>query len=311
MSELCELFGKSKQAYYQYDEERVMSQAAMCSFALEYAMKVRELDHGIGIVKIWYKYQVKFRGERDILGRDAFVDLLVANGMKVRLKIRKPRTTDSTHGLPVFPNLITELIPTRPNQLWVSDITYMEIWTSDTEYTFCYLSIVQDAYTRRIIGWCVGETLQTQYPLRALQMALHRLDDCESIDLIHHSDRGVQYASSQYVDTLVGRGIKISMTENGNPKDNPQAERINNTIKNELLKDMKFYSIDQVVAALEKAIHFYNYERPHMSLDMATPVQAEAFTGEIKKRWHSYRDDAIHKKIDSQDDNPSIDKAIS
>lgn len=280
-----------------------MSRVAMRSFALDYANDIRAIDPGIGIMKLWYMYQSKFRGERDILGRDLFTDLLVEHGMKVRLKIRKPRTTDSSHGLPVFPNLITELIPTRPNQLWVSDITYIEIWLSDIEYTFCYLSVVQDAYTRQIIGWCVGDSLSTKFPLQALKMALRRLDGYDTIDLIHHSDRGVQYASSTYVDTLVSKGIKISMTENGNPKDNPQAERINNTIKNELLKGMVFNSIYQVIAVLEVKIPFYNNERPHMSLDMATPSQAEALTGEINKRWHCYRDDAIHNKLNQQPNN--------
>lgn len=280
----------------------------MRSFALDYANEIRAIDPGIGIMKLWYMYQSKFRGERDLLGRDLFTDLLVENGMKVRLKVRKPRTTDSSHGLPVFPNLITELIPTRPNQLWVSDITYIEIWLSDIEYTFCYLSVVQDAYTRQIIGWCVGDSLSTKFPLQALKMALRRLDRYDSVDLIHHSDRGVQYASSAYVDTLVSKGIKISMTENGNPKDNPQAERINNTIKNELLKGMVFNSIRQVIAALEIKIPFYNNERPHMSLDMATPSQAEALTGEINKRWHCYRDDAIHNKLNQQPTIHQYDK---
>lgn len=232
-----------------------MKRVAMRSFALDYANDIRDIDPGIGIMKLWYMYQSKFRGERDILGRDLFTDLLVEHGMKARLKIRKPRTTDSSHGLPVFPNLIAELIPTRPNQLWVSDITYTEIWLSDDEYKFCYLSVVQDAYTRQIIGWCVGDSLSTKFPLQVLKMALRRLEDCDSIDLIHHSDRGVQYASSAYVDTLVSKVIKISMTENGNPKENPQAERINNTIKNELLKGMVFNSIHQVIAALESVLN--------------------------------------------------------
>lgn len=283
-----------------------MSRVAMRSFALDYANEIWDIDPGIGIVKLWYMYQSKFRGERDILGRDLFTDLLVENNMKVRLKIRKPRTTDSSHGLPVFPNLITELIPTRPNQLWVSDITYIEIWLSETEYAFCYLSVVQDAYTRQIIGWSVGDTLSTRYPLIALKMGLRRLDGCDASDLIHHSDRGAQYASSAYVETLLDHGIRISMTENGNPKDNPQAERINNTIKNELLKDMTFTSIEQVEAALERKIPFYNNERPHMSLDMATPTQAETMTGEVNKRWHSYRDEAIHNKTNTTQNTPTI-----
>ena len=117
----------------------------MRSFAVEYALGVRKDDPGMGITKIWQMYQTDFRYEEDILGRDAFTDLLVESGMKVRLKMRKPRTTDSTHGLPTFPNIIKDLIPTGPNQLWVSDITYIPIWKQDGDYRFCYLSLIHIA----------------------------------------------------------------------------------------------------------------------------------------------------------------------
>lgn len=289
---LCELLGVSKQAYYQYDDERLMSHIAMESFALEFAMEIRKSDPGMGINKIWYMYQVKFRGQRDILGRDRFTNLLVEAGMKVRLKIRKPKTTDSSHGLPVYPNLIKSLIPTRTNQLWVSDITYIEIWRGPEDYIFCYLSLILDAYSREIIGWCVGDALTAIYPLKALRMAIGRLAE-DGPRPIHHSDRGVQYASSDYINELKTNDINISMTETGDPKDNAQAERINNTMKNELLKGMRFSSIDEVRAAVAKAVDFYNNERPHMSINMMTPAEASECAGDIKKHWHSYRDEAI------------------
>ena len=127
-------------------------------------------------------------------------------------------------------------------------------------------------------------------------MALRRIDGKSGIRLIHHSDRGCQYASSDYVNLLNDRHIRISITESGDPKDNAQAERVNNTVKNELLKDMRFAGIGEVVSAVSRAVDFYNNERPHMSIDMMTPSMAARCDGEIPKRWISYRERAIRKK---------------
>ena len=218
-------------------------------------------------------YQRDFEGN-DLIGRDQFVDIINDYGLKVRLKVRKPRTTDSTHGLPTFPNIIKDFIPTAPNQLWVSDITYITILLDEYTYIFCYLSLILDAYTEEIIGWSVGPTLETTYPIEALRMALKRIEGMTNINLIHHSDRGCQYAGSEYIRLLQEHGIRISMTETSDPKDNAQAERINNTMKNELLKGMRFTNIEEVKAAVARAVDFYNKERPHMSIDMKTPAEA-------------------------------------
>ena len=183
----------------------------------------------------------------------------------------------------------------RPNQLWVSDITYMVVYRNAQtgEYDFCYLSLVTDYYTKEIIGWCVGETLEAKFAIEALNMALKRLGDNPVPDLIHHSDRGVQYASYDYTGILKKHGIKISMTECGDPKDNAVAERVNGIIKNELLMGMSFFSIEEIRRALKLAIDFYNNERPHMSLDWKTPAEAALCTGELEKKWVSYREKAI------------------
>jgi transposase InsO family protein len=191
---------------------------------------------------------------------------------------------------------VKEYIPLAANQLWVSDITYIVIWTDEDKYEFCFLSIILDAYTEEIVGYSVGATLKTTYPLKALEMALLRLNDGDGRHLIHHSDRGVQYASSDYIDLLKSREIQISMTEGGDPKDNAQAERINNTIKNELLKGYRFTDIEQVRQAVRAAVEFYNTERPHMSIDMRTPAEAYLCSGELVKRWKSYRLQAIKKQ---------------
>ena len=293
----CRLLGVSKQAYFQRDEDVLMRRIAQENFALSYILEIRRKDPGLGSSKLWCMYKRDFTGNKP-MGRDRFGALIDRYGLKLKQRMRRPRTTDSTHGLPVYPNLIKDLIPTTPNQLWVSDITYIPIWLNETRYSFCYLSMILDAYTEEIIGWSIGPTLDTEYPLRALQMALERIEDTdkENLTLIHHSDRGVQYASARYVELLQKYGIRISMTENGNPKENPQAERINNTMKNELLKGMRFTSLAEVIEAVAPAVIFYNEERPHMSIDMMTPKEAAACIGELKKHWTSYREMHIKEK---------------
>ena len=289
---LCALFGVSKQAYYKHEEANILKKVAQESFVLEYIKCIRAKDPGIGGMKLWYMYRRDFQGNAPV-GRDRFVEIVDRYGLKVRNKTRKPKTTDSSHGLPTYPNIIKDLIPSKANQLWVSDMTYITIWLDEYHYVFCYLSLVMDAYTEEIVGWSVGPTLETSYPIEALKMAMKRIEGKNDIELIHHSDRGCQYASSEYVRLLERMNIRISMTESGDPKDNAQAERINNTMKNELLKDMRFNCIEDVMAAVSNAVDFYNNERPHMSIDMMTPAQAAMHNGEITKRWFSYRTQAI------------------
>lgn len=221
---LCELLGVSKQAYYKHDESNVLARVARESFVLEYIKDIRSKDLGIGGIKLWHMYRRDFQGN-DPIGRDWFADIINKHNLKVRLKVLKPRTTDSSHGLPTYPNLIKDFIPTGPNQLWVSDITYIITWLDANHYVFCYLSLVLDAYTEEIVGWSVGPTLETTYPLEALKMALKRIEGKNDITLIHHSDRGCQYANSDYIKLLNNNHIQVSMTESGDPKDNVQAER--------------------------------------------------------------------------------------
>lgn len=292
---LCRLLGKSKQAYYKHNDDSTARKSALEAFALEYIRKIREEDPGIGGKKLWHMYNRDFP-DKERVGRDWFEDILNRHGLKLRKKMRKPRTTDSTHGLPVFPNLAYDLIPAAINQLWVTDITYIPVYLDDNTYVFCYLTLIMDAYSHEIIGWSVGPTLETRYCIEALEMAFHRIEgmNYESLrKLIHHSDRGVQYASKEYVSKLLEKHLRISMTQNGDPKENAMAERINSTIKNELLKGKLFRCIQEVRDAVAKAIGFYNTHRPHMSIDMMTPEEAAKCNGELKKLWVSYREIAI------------------
>lgn len=289
----CKLLGVSTQAYYKHGDTdlRKLAEEAFC---VEYVKRIRQKDRGIGGGKLWQMYRKEF-GEEHGVGYNRFYDIIERHNLKVRRRRRRARTTDSGHDLPLYPNLTRELIPLRPNQLWVSDITYMVIHLDARrgEYDFCYLSLVTDYYTKEIIGWCVGETLEARFAIEALEMALGRLGGRRDIDLIHHSDRGVQYASYAYTDILRKHNIRISMTECGDPKDNAVAERVNGIVKNELLQGMSFFSIQEVRKALKVAIDFYNNERPHMSLEWRTPAEAALCSGELKKKWTSYREKAI------------------
>jgi hypothetical protein len=217
VSPLCKLFGVTRQAYYKYDGSALMECVAREGFALEYMREIREKDPGIGILKLWYMYRRLF-GPDHAVGRDRFGDIAERYGLKIRKKRRKPKTTDSRHGLPTYPDLTKELIPSRPNELWVSDITYITVGT-DTWYRFCYLSLIMDAYTEEVIGWAVGDTLEAKLALEALRKALVRMEGGgPRARPIHHSDRGCQYASAEYVDMLRKSGVEISMTESGNPR---------------------------------------------------------------------------------------------
>lgn len=300
VSELCGLFGKSKQAYYKHDADVDMRRLALKELTVRYIKEVREMDSGIGGLKIWIMYSREF-GVESAIGRDRFCEIFDRYGYKLRRRKRTIRTTDSTHGNPTYPNLIKTLIPSRLGDVIVSDITYIPLIEPCTgERTFCYASLVLDSYSKILLGYSIGPTLETMYPLEALNMAIQALLE-HGVDLsatIHHSDRGTQYTSADYIEALHLYSIHISMTESGNPKDNPEAERINNTIKNEFFKDKTFSNIEEAKAAMASAVLFYNHQRPHRSIEMLTPIEAAAHTGRFKRGWKSYRELAIDKNQD-------------
>ena len=294
MSQLCALAGVTRQAFYKRDEDALLARLAIEQFVVQFVLGVREDDAKIGMDKLWRMYSGRFPEEYRV-GRDVFRSIMHERGLHLRRRPRATRTTDSRHNLPTYPNLVKSVIPTRPNHIWVSDITYIEIQDPDSPqgYRFVFLTIVMDAYSKRILGWCVAPTLEAAYSIKALETAVKTLPEGFDDTLIHHSDRGTQYASAAYIKVLNANHIIPSMTEDGNPKDNAMAERINSTVKNELLHGKTFSSIRQVALAVHKAVGFYNEERPHSSINMLTPNQAHQTEGKLKKHWHSYRDDAI------------------
>ena len=293
VSELCGLFGKSKQAYYKHDCDADLRRLALEEFAVQFIRDVKAKDPGIGGMTVWAMYCRTF-AEHDRIGRDRFCDIFDRYGFKIRRR-RRVRTTDSRHNNPTYPNIVRTVIPEGFGEIVVGDITYIPLENSDGQRHFCYVSLLMDSYSKMILGRSVGMTLEAKYPLEALDQALDVLlsYDVDLSRTIHHTDRGVQYTCADYVAKLHRNGISVSMTESGNPKDNAEAERINNTLKNELFKDMTFKDIMQVKEALEKAVLFYNHERPHLSLEMHTPIEAARETGRFSRQWVSYRERAI------------------
>lgn len=203
------------------------------------------------------------------LGRDQLFDILKRHRMLIRPRKRFMPTTNSRHRLPVQPNLLALTKPDGPRQVLVADQTYLRL-----EDGFCYLSLVTDLYSRKILGVDVSPTLETAGPLRAVTMALAGIPD--SCRLIHHSDRGVQYCSADYTALLAARAITISMSAAGCPYDNAVAERVNGILKSEFYLDRTFASLHQARQAVLEAITIYNTERPHLSLAMMTPEMKHA-----------------------------------
>ena len=253
---MCGLLGVRKQAYYKHVDTSMRS-LALESFVVEFIKEIRRRDPGIGGNKLWEMYRKRF-GSMNTVGYNRFYDIIEKYGLKVRKAKRRIKTTDSSHEYPLYPDLTRDYIPTSPCRLYVSDITYIPYWLNPEtgEYRFCYLALVTDYYTKEIVGYKVAPTLEAKYVIEALNMALAHGSAYDLSKLIHHSDRGVQYASYTYTDILKSNGISISMTESGNPKDNAVAERVNNTIKNELLRGMQFSSIDEVRIAVDAAVEF-------------------------------------------------------
>lgn len=288
---MCELFGRSRQAYYQrvkynYKEE------VKSEILLQLVEKEKQIMPRLGGRKLLLRVQPRLPEELK-LGRDRFFDFLRENGLLVRKKRHKVRTTYSNHWLRKYPNLIKGYIPERAHQLWVSDITYIE-----TAEGFGYLSLITDGYSRKIVGWELGDRPEAKYTVSALQTALSQLPK-RNRNIYHHSDRGVQYCCDEYVKLLKKNHIQISMTENGDPRENAIAERINGILKDEWLSQIKLRTRSEAREQLERIIKIYNEKRPHSSLDMNTPYEAHGMNKALKKHWKNYYKTNNTKKVNS------------
>lgn len=279
---LCRLLGMTRQAWYQHFwREEVQSVEGQ--LIVDEVINIRKRHRRMGGRKL-YELLEPFMLEHQIkMGRDGLFDLLSANGLLVRKKRRSVRTTNSWHWFHKYKNLIRDFIPTTPNQLWVSDITYWKVGER-----FLYISFVTDAYSRKVVGYHVAETLEAVETMAALEMALSGLDELPE-NLIHHSDRGIQYCSAAYVKLLQDYGIQISMTENGDPLENAIAERLNGIIKHEYLYyGQPVRNTQQARAVLQTAVDLYNKERPHGSISNLTPENVHINNLKTERLWKNY-----------------------
>jgi putative transposase len=279
LSLLCLLSGHSRQAYYKH-VLRAEKKPLKEDLIVQQVLKHRHLQPRIGGRKL-YLLTKGFTNKHGMeLGRDAFFKLLGKYGLLNKRRRRKVRTTYSDHWLRKHPDLIKGMTLTASDQLWVSDITYLEL-----RHKEAFLSLVTDAYSRKIVGFHVSKSLSAEGPLRALEMAIGYRGELPG--LIHHSDRGVQYCCADYVQELTRRKIRISMTQSGDPRDNAIAERVNGILKMELLRPV-YNDWEDARKAVTQAVNIYNYMRPHSSISMLTPALVHGRDLKVKRRWKNY-----------------------
>ena len=264
LSRFCRLLGVTRQAYYQHfwREEFIGTEHHLI---LQEVHRIRGRHRHMGGRKLYEMLQPFLLEHQIKMGRDALFDLLQSNHLLVRRRKRRVHTTHSFHWLRKYPNRIKGFSPVAPNQLWVSDITYWK-----TAGGCLYISLITDAFSHKIVGYHVAENLEAVQTLQALRMAVSSLPK-DHRGLTHHSDRGIQYCSGEYVELLRLHNIEISMTENGDPRENAIAERINGILKEEYLYDCVVRDTAHARSVLELAVKLYNEERPHMSCGYKTP----------------------------------------
>lgn len=224
----------------------------------------RKILSRLGGRKLHHQIRANLQAQEIKFGRDKLFALLRKHGMLILPRRRYVQTTMSKHWLRKYPNLIKGLVARRPDEVWVSDITYLK-----TDEGNCYLNMVTDAYSRKIMGYAIADNMEAAQMKQAFQMAVGNRENKHP--LIHHSDRGLQYCSAEYISIADQHQIRVSMTENGDPYENALAERMNRTLKEEFGLGVTLKSKLHAKLLTEEAIGLYNNRRPHLSLKMKTP----------------------------------------
>lgn len=260
--------GKVRASFYKHRRQVFISKHFKDPVLTELVLEHRKKMPRLGGRKLHYLLTPSLKQSKLFLGRDRFFVWLKKHDLLVKPKKCFTKTTNSFHRFYKHGNLIKDLIPTEADQIWVSDITYIR-----KQKGFCYLALITDAYSRKIIGYDVSDSLELTGCINALKMATkHRIGD----KTIHHSDRGIQYCSHQYVQLLEKQGVQVSMGEAGNCYDNALAERVNGILKNEFNLDATYKNLKTAQKAVSQAIKTYNEYRPHLALKMKKPVDLYA-----------------------------------
>jgi len=263
VSSVTRQMGRSRQSFYK-EVKRSLQRNRPDRKLLDFVHPIRQMMPRIGGRKLYYMISNKLVDNSIKIGRDKFFDWLRSQDLLVRPKRNYVHTTQSHHRFWTYSNLTEHLQICKPNQLWVSDITYIR-----TLEGFCYLALITDAYSRKIVGYNISDTLELEGCLQALKSALQTASDLSQ--LVHHSDRGIQYCSNQYTEILKSNGVQISMAAKGNCYENALAERVNGILKDEFNLDCTFRTKRHAIQTVHESIYIYNRCRPHWSLKLKTP----------------------------------------
>ena len=268
VSDICNIYGYSRQSYYKR-RNASYRKVLMESIILEEVRVIRRRQPRIGVRKLYHKIKPGLFEMGYKFGRDQLFNLLRRENLLIRRRRKYVKTTNSRHRFLKYGNLLKELEISRSNQVYVSDITYIR-----TKEGFCYLSLITDAGSRKIVGYHLSRDLGIKGCMCALRMALRQVP--KGIALIHHSDRGIQYCSYDYTDLLKKHGVRISMTEQNHVYENSLAERVNGILKEEFMLSETLVSYEIARSMVKESIQIYNQERPHLSLNYETPEQRHA-----------------------------------
>jgi|SRR5690606_17533823 len=260
----CTLFGIDRQVYYRSIKRRIVKQDK-AALVVKMVLGIRAQMPRIGSKKLYHLLNQDLKALK--IGRDKFIDILRANHLLIVPKRSYHITTNSHHRFRKYKNQLLDLQINKPEQVWVSDITYI-----GKREKPCYLSLITDAYSKKIVGYNVSDNLNTESSLAALKLAIKQRKNKE-IPLIHHSDRGLQYCSSEYQNELSRHKIKPSMTQNSDPYENAVAERINGILKQEFNIDKYGKDLPVMKQIIKETVAIYNEKRPHLSNHMLTPNQ--------------------------------------
>jgi transposase InsO family protein len=280
LEKLCGLFGKTRQAFYDQGW-RSSDEQLEEAFIIDKVKTIRKRIEGIGGLQLHGMLKEELQLHNIHIGRDAFYDLLRKHNLLIKVRKRYAITTNSNHPYYKWPDLTGNIITTAIEQLWVSDITYLR-----TKNGFVYLSLITDAYSRKIMGYHLSQYLKAPGCIIALNKAIAGLStEKEKRKLIHHSDRGIQYCCQSYITILQNNNINISMTQTGSPYDNAIAERVNGILKHQVGLNQVFANYAAAIDAVCKAIEAYNCLRPHMSISNLTPQKAHITKQPLFKKW--------------------------
>jgi len=276
---ICCLLGYTPQAYHKQTKHRLIKQVNE-DLILQQVHLIRKEQPRCGTRKLLIMLQPFLLQHNIHIGRDHFFNLLAKNKLLVRKTKRSVHTTNSKHHFYRYPNLVKGFTPLKAHELWVSDITYIPL-----KERFAYLFLITDAYSRKIVGHYVSDDMKVSSAVVALKKALAQ-KPVETI-VIHHSDRGIQYCSHEYVNLLLEHHAMISMTQSGDPLENAVAERVNGILKTELISS-SYEDTDKASVSIARAIIIYNYKRRHSSLNYQIPNEVHQQKGPQIRRWKNY-----------------------